>query len=243
MSFQDVQHLLLRVVVGEPADTLGQGRGGIPGDNAQAELQRREGRLLVVAGFLQRLVQTALQLNRAEQGSDAAAVAALGVLARVVLAVVLGVLGGVLGILWLDVVEGGLDDQAAALGKEALKEGLEVEGGGGGDRGTEEACDQGGHLLLEGDAGVGGSRQRGLKLRQDSSGRDEGKDARLSHGGCLSRQGNPGRAARALATSFLVKSASSFHSLWLSRNHPSPPKPLSSSSFPLFRPNEATTPC
>ena len=235
VTFQDVQHLLLRVVVGEPADTLGQGRGGIPGDNAQAELQRREGRLLVVAGFLQRLVQTPLQLNRAEQGSDAAAVAALGVSARVVLAVTLRVFGSVLGLLRLDVVDDGLNHEAATLGKELLKGGLEVESRTGSDRRREEAGDEGEHLLAEGQAGVAGLLERGLKLRENSSSHGEAEDARLSHGGCLSRQGNPDRVVRGLAISFLGKSASFFHPLWPSK-HPNPTKPPSSSPISLVSP-------
>jgi hypothetical protein len=50
------------------------------------------------------------------------------VLARVVLAVALAVLGCVVGVLWLDVVENRLDDQAATLVKETAQFVLEVEG-------------------------------------------------------------------------------------------------------------------
>src|SRR5262249_1210695 len=75
----------------------------------------------------------------------------------------------------------------------------------------------GGHLLFEGNAGTAGVLQRGLKLRQGSGGQGQGQDARLIHRGRLSRQGNPGRVAREVATSFLVRSASFFHPLCFPR--------------------------
>src|SRR5262249_57730672 len=105
------------------------------------------------------------------------AVGVLGVLARVVVAVAWGVLGGGLGVLRLDMVEGGLDDLAAARGEDLVKGGLEVEGGSRGDRGREEAGDQSGHLLVERKAGAGGGLQRPAELRQDRQGQGGGPGA------------------------------------------------------------------
>ena len=73
-------------------------------------------------------------------------------------------LGSVLGLLRLDVVDDGLNHEAATLGKELLKGGLEVESRTGSDRRREEAGDEGEHLLAEGQAGVAGLLERGLKL-------------------------------------------------------------------------------
>jgi hypothetical protein len=70
VASQQVQHLLLGVLTGQPADALGQGSRGVAGDNAQAEFQRRERGLLVIAGLLQRLVKAAVKFDAAEQGGD-----------------------------------------------------------------------------------------------------------------------------------------------------------------------------
>src|SRR5262245_15783201 len=136
---QQVQHLLLRVLRGKPTDSLGQGRGGVGRDNAQAHFQRREAALLVIARFLQRLVKATPQLDGAEQGGDAAAIGTLVVLARIVLAVALRVLGRVVGTLWFDVVEDRLKDKAATLVKETTKVSLEGEGSSGSDGRREKA--------------------------------------------------------------------------------------------------------
>ena len=77
----------------------------------------------------------------------------------------------------------------SAMIREAVKGGLEVESRTGSDRRREEAGDEGEHLLAEGQAGVAGLLERGLKLRENSSSHGEAEDARLSHGGCLSREG------------------------------------------------------
>jgi hypothetical protein len=80
---------------------------------------------------LQRLVKATPQLDDAEEGGDTSTVGALVVLARVVLAVAFDVLGCILGVLWLDVVEDRLDDQATTLVKETAKFVLEGEGSSG----------------------------------------------------------------------------------------------------------------
>ena len=191
--FEDVQHFLLRVLTGRPADTLSQGGRGIVGDNAEAEFQRREAALAVVAGFLQRLVKTTLQLDAAEQGGDAAANRAFRVFARVVLAVALRVFGSVLGMARLDVVEGRLNDQTAALIQEQAEAVLEVKSGSGGDGCTEKPDGEGGDLLAHAKAGLGSFGENGLKFLKNRSSQGDGQNARLNHGGCLSREGKRDR--------------------------------------------------
>ena len=97
---------------GQSADSLGQGGRGVVGDDAQAHLQRSKAGLLVVACFLQRFVQQALQVDRAEERRKAAAVAALVVFADVVLLRVRAVLGRVVGLVRLDLIEDRLKDRS-----------------------------------------------------------------------------------------------------------------------------------
>jgi hypothetical protein len=208
VAVQEVQQFLLRLAAGQPADPLGQGRRGVGSDNAQAHFQRRKAALGIGAGFLQRLVKAPPQVNGAEQGGDAAPIGALVVLARVVLAVALRVLGGVVGVLWLDVVEDGLNDQAATLVKELAKGSLEVEGGSGSDGGTEKARGQGGNLLGQVAAGPRRKGEAGLKVLNDNRSHNDGQNARLSHGGRLSRQGAGAAWSRGYATFVVVKPAS-----------------------------------
>jgi hypothetical protein len=52
LALQDVQQSLLRVLPGQPTDTLGQGWRGVIGDNAQAHFQRSKAALGVLAGLL-----------------------------------------------------------------------------------------------------------------------------------------------------------------------------------------------
>ena len=118
VAVQEVEHLLLRVLTGQQADTLGQGGRGVVRDNAQAQFQRSKAALAVVAAFLQRLIQTTAQFNVAEQGGDAAACGTFLALAAVILAVPLDVFRSLLGRRWLDVVDNRLQDKTTALVKE-----------------------------------------------------------------------------------------------------------------------------
>ena len=81
IPLQQCPQFLLCLLPGQPADPLGQGWGGVVGDNAQSQFSgERKGRLVIIAGLLQRFVQTTLEFDGAEQGGDAAPVEAFLVL-------------------------------------------------------------------------------------------------------------------------------------------------------------------
>jgi len=159
------------------------------GDNSQAQFQGRKGPLGIIAGFLQGLVQAAPQVDGAEQGGDAAPRGALVVLAHIVLAVALGVLGGILGVLGLDVVKDRLKHQAATPVQEPAEVVLEIEGRSGGDGCREKTGGERGDLFAQAEARRRSQSEDGLQVLEDSSGHAEGQNARLSHGGGLSREG------------------------------------------------------
>ena len=52
LTLQNVQQFLLRLLRGQAADTLGQGRRGIVPDDAQTHFQRSKAALAVIACFL-----------------------------------------------------------------------------------------------------------------------------------------------------------------------------------------------
>ncbi len=152
-ALQPLQHFLLGLLGSQPTDAFGQGGSGVARDDAQMTFQRSKGWLVVVASVLERFVQAALQLDGAEQGGDAATVEGLGVLADVVLAVALAVLGCVLGVLWLQVVVDGLEDQSATFVEQSTEFAFEVAGGSRGERCGVEGGDQGSDLIAESVAG------------------------------------------------------------------------------------------
>ena len=114
----------------------------------------------------------------------------------------------------LDVVEGRLNDQTAALIQEQAEAVLEVKSGSGGDGCTEKPDGEGGDLLAHAKAGLGSFGENGLKFLKNRSSQGDGQNARLNHGGCLSREGKRDRAVPVLAIFFLVKGASFCHFLF-----------------------------
>ena len=140
--------------------------------------------------------------------------------------------GCVLGILWLNLIEDGLQDEAAALIQELSQVFLEMESGKRGDRPTEKPANQGADALAQVKAGLARRVEAEFELLDNSAGQEEGRNRRLCHGGCLSLEGCRGRVVPG-DTVFLVKSTSFFQSL---TNDPNSEKLLQLHLFPWSRP-------
>jgi len=177
VAFQDVQHLLLRVLTGKPADTLGQGGCGVESDNAQTFLQWSKGSLGIVACFLQRFVKAPVELDGAEQRSDAAPVDALVVFPRVIQAIPLHVLGSILRKFRLDVVENRLNDLSSTFVKQQTQSVLEVHRGCGIAGFREITSGEGRDLLVEAKARLGRLLNKRWHLLKNSLGHGKSPNA------------------------------------------------------------------
>ncbi len=133
---------------------------------------RHKSRLVIIAGLLQRFVQTTLEFDGAEQGGDAAPVEAFLVLADVALGGrVAYACARVLGILGFKVVENGLQDLSATLIQQGRRRSFSKARVFAGVVGAAtKTSDGGGDLVAEGLAGCGGQGEDGLELMQNGGG-------------------------------------------------------------------------